>query len=614
LAYFFNFYLALRRMHMPESVKETVIIVHGTWAAPDPERRRWYEPVDGRPGGEPFPAKLDAALRERGSAAQCWAHCSQGDPIFQWWPGDNSWIARTRAASALASYLTKLRSEGWRCHIVAHSHGGNVLLEALPQINVSPRSFNETQGKLVTLGTPFMDTTSLVTEKLERRRENINATSVILASFMYITFMFFAVRGLFYEFHNLWLNSFWMIAIFLAIAWGLFIGYFIYRRRRRSRLTGSTVNSQAGGRSWISEGSFWIIASFLIGWLLRALYLVFLDVDYLFTCRTTCTDRWSELITNILMAIILISALNLVYHVRSRLGSGVSDKLFLSLDDVNQEKPLMIAIGSRRDETWQVLHHFRKVDNPLAVRASLLGYLFSSMQSAISQNTAVARVLGARSYSDVGKAAKWATALMHLLTFIFLAFGAYQYYHDVLNPGLFGTMFAVIMIVFFLVPLLVIMLVGLTMLLGDSFLSAYFSPIRLFFQLINSLAVVPREIGTYLIRLKSWQIILKIVMGLEGYQFKLPVISQIPNNFPKGLVVYEDMPKGAEQRALDRRSIWIAHHLGDVSETFSKLTVNAADMTSLLRTIEEDQTLVHAAYYTDDECIARIADWIAGRG
>jgi hypothetical protein len=37
-------------------------------------------------------------------------------------------------------------------------------------------------------------------------------------------------------------------------------------------------------------------------------------------------------------------------------------------------------------------------------------------------------------------------------------------------------------------------------------------------------------------------------------------------------------------------------------------------MTSLLRTIEEDQTLVHAAYYTDDECIARIADWIAGRG
>jgi hypothetical protein len=41
------------------------------------------------------------------------------------------------------------------------------------------------------------------------------------------------------------------------------------------------------------------------------------------------------------------------------------------------------------------------------------------------------------------------------------------------------------------------------------------------------------------------------------------------------------------------------------------LAVTSADITSLLQTIEEDQTLVHAAYYTDEECIARIADWIA---
>ena len=74
------------------------------------------------------------------------------------------------------------------------------------------------------------------------------------------------------------------------------------------------------------------------------------------------------------------------------------------------------------------------------------------------------------------------------------------------------------------------------------------------------------------------------------------------------------MPSGAERRALDKRSVWISRHLGDVSQTFSKLAVTAADITELLRTVEEDQTLVHAAYYTDDECIARVADWIAGRG
>ena len=44
------------------------------------------------------------------------------------------------------------------------------------------------------------------------------------------------------------------------------------------------------------------------------------------------------------------------------------------------------------------------------------------------------------------------------------------------------------------------------------------------------------------------------------------------------------------------------------------MTVTAADISALLQTVEEDQTLVHAAYYSDDECIARIADWIADKG
>jgi hypothetical protein len=71
------------------------------------------------------------------------------------------------------------------------------------------------------------------------------------------------------------------------------------------------------------------------------------------------------------------------------------------------------------------------------------------------------------------------------------------------------------------------------------------------------------------------------------------------------------VPSGAELRALDKRNAWIAGHLGDISQTFSKLAVAAADMTSLLKSVERDETLVHAAYYTDEECIARIADWIA---
>jgi len=103
-----------------------------------------------------------------------------------------------------------------------------------------------------------------------------------------------------------------------------------------------------------------------------------------------------------------------------------------------------------------------------------------------------------------------------------------------------------------------------------------------------------------------------MAMGLEGYQFELPQIEQRPSQFDDDVVIYEDMPKGAEERAVNERSAWISRHFGNVSQTFAKMTVTAADISSLLRIVEADETLVHGAYYTDDECIDRIADWIAG--
>ena len=62
-----------------------------------------------------------------------------------------------------------------------------------------------------------------------------------------------------------------------------------------------------------------------------------------------------------------------------------------------------------------------------------------------------------------------------------------------------------------------------------------------------------------------------------------------------------------------KREEWIRHKFGDVTPTFSNGVVTASDLSSFLEKIETDLSLVHAAYYTDDECIERIADWIAGR-
>jgi hypothetical protein len=56
--------------HEPDKARrrETVILVHGTFAAPKQEgEAQWYEP------GSDFVRMLDEELASRGSTAKCWA-------------------------------------------------------------------------------------------------------------------------------------------------------------------------------------------------------------------------------------------------------------------------------------------------------------------------------------------------------------------------------------------------------------------------------------------------------------------------------------------------------------------------------------------------------------
>jgi hypothetical protein len=195
---------------MERPTKETVIIVHGTWAAPEPEKRKWYQPTDGSPSGEPFTVKLDVALQQRGSPARCWAHCQDLNAFFQW-SGENSWIARTRAASALAEYVIPLQIEGWRCHIVAHSHGGNVVVEALPQIQAMDGLLEQRGGRIITLGTPFMDTMSPMLQKAERTRRTLNVLRTCLAIFFEPFGLVLFCRRESRTKRPLWIFGFWTI-------------------------------------------------------------------------------------------------------------------------------------------------------------------------------------------------------------------------------------------------------------------------------------------------------------------------------------------------------------------------------------------------------------------
>jgi hypothetical protein len=496
---------------MAASAKETVIIVHGTWATPEPGKSRWYQPFDGLDAAKSFTAQLDAALQERGSPARSWAHCTPGNQIFHW-SGDNSWLARTRAASELVDYVAKLLNQGWHVHIIAHSHGGNVVIEALPQIMAASKSIGS-PIKIVTLGTPFMDTGSQLLERSKR------ATATF--------------RGL------LWL----IVGILTA---GIL--------------------------------SLWVWLSVRPAQDLSAEILFILIVFPLFLPGLIFAAQWRIIFAQ-------------TPHSRDETASEIQTQ-FLSL-------------GSLMDETWQILHHMRRIKNPLAVRLSLRSYLFSSLRSRLSRDADIERIFGAKPLESLGVAARWSNTLAYVFLVLFLLVGM---------PAMitnFGWLFNVSFFAMVFTLWYFSYLFHRAFPSGPFYTEATYGPYRWFLRLVRALANIPGEVLTYVIRREAWRVLVAMAMGLDGYPFELPCVERQPESIR---VTYEDMPKGTVQRALDKRSAWIAGHLGDYSQTFSKLTITAADITSLLRAIEDDQTLVHGAYYTDHECVARIADWIANRG
>jgi hypothetical protein len=224
------------------------------------------------------------------------------------------------------------------------------------------------------------------------------------------------------------------------------------------------------------------------------------------------------------------------------------------------------------------------------------------MQSHIWRSHQIARIYDkAKSYRDLKLVAKLCLAFTHLVVFSSLLEVPYVIVMDTamgrmeVISGTFVSSFLLVLL--------------FTRMFGPTFYWAFLSPFRWCAYRLSAIKGIFGGIATYFVRSRGWSVVLAIAMGLEGYRHQLPLIEQQPNSV--NFVKYEDMPPGVQRRALEKRGAWIYRHLNDIAQTFSKLVVTPADITLLLRAIEADRTLVHAAYYTDDECIARIADWIA---
>lgn len=503
--------------------KETIIIVHGTWAAPKSGLSNWYEPaISGLAPGS-FVAKLDSALDKRGSSARCWAHCKASHEVF-YWSGANHWVERTVAAAALAKYLTKLSDEGWRYHILAHSHGGNILVDAL-----SYMSSSQGLGKIVTMGTPYINTSAQITKAVSQREKLLHG----------------------------WVNFLLMLPTTTFILW----------------LTDNHISSL----SMQLQLSISIAVSLAI----------VLGISYIFG----------------------------KYRTRSRKPS--------------QQKNAgtdFLAISSPMDEAWQILHHLRLHHIPFFGNRPFLSYLRDLYKHDLRNRFEIAKAHGAMGF----KGAPICIKLLVLSTYAIITFAALtsiNYFgHDIYNYITTGQFLpsegghpafgkaaevylGVIQIALSLLTTIVILSVG-TGVLGPGFFSAFCAPLRWSSHRLLSINAIFRGIGTSYVRKRGWNVIQIAAMGLDGYAYKLPQIDRVPNFDGEKQVRYEDLPEHVERRALSARAEWLTRNFGEVSRTFAKLVVTAGDITSLMHTIAADQSLVHGSYYTDDDCIARIADWI----
>lgn len=146
--------------------KETIIVVHGTFSGVTPNETRWWQS-----GSEiPFQATLHSYLERNGVQAKCWSHCGDGMPEYNW-SGNNHWIDRIDASRALTAHIARLHAAGWACHLVGHSHGGNVISEALEMMQGKP--VEKAVLSVVTLGTPFVDVSKAVKRAMKKRQNGL---------------------------------------------------------------------------------------------------------------------------------------------------------------------------------------------------------------------------------------------------------------------------------------------------------------------------------------------------------------------------------------------------------------------------------------------------------
>jgi pimeloyl-ACP methyl ester carboxylesterase len=152
-------------MMTSEPTHYSIILVHGTWArgmfpaqARPISESAHSDEIEHKPAsrwfdrGSPFRNQLVEALNRKVLVY------SYDIRSFEW-SGTNSFAARWRAATGLAADIKKITTENPESRIVciAHSHGGNVVLHAIEQLQgIDLSDADNKKIDVITLATPFV--------------------------------------------------------------------------------------------------------------------------------------------------------------------------------------------------------------------------------------------------------------------------------------------------------------------------------------------------------------------------------------------------------------------------------------------------------------------------
>ncbi len=113
-----------------------------------------------------------------------------------------------------------------------------------------------------------------------------------------------------------------------------------------------------------------------------------------------------------------------IYLLRRRPPTPGWNEYWDELAKQNSLRPFILAISSRVDEAWQLLHHLRDIPNPLEPKTGLPGFIWQNYRAYTKRSCEIARIQGVSMFGEQTPLVKILVAALWLLAlFLWLSFG-----------------------------------------------------------------------------------------------------------------------------------------------------------------------------------------------